>query len=688
MKTWTKMLFLLLIGLTLVGCKAKVAQPPTNVVWNEQTVSWDAAEYATSYQIQVDTDIYDVDGTTYTFPEGTYGEFSVSVRSVYKGGTSEFTTPLTVTLYKVLNAPSNLAQSGSEITWDAITDATGYVVKYNDGEYYTTLTHFNINSDTPVQVTVMAVGSETDFINNSPDSDPYLFSVQLATPQNLSYANDILSWDAVDSASGYTLTIGDNEPIELTSTEYDLSHAYVGEYQIQVTAHTATAGYLDSDPATATFTFQALTLSVPDHVMVADGLLTFDPVPYATAYEIYVNGTLYQTITETSFQIPSDVLNIADSYIQVKAISDIQNSSELSTLVYVHTNVITTEAELRQMTVGGSYVLGNDIHLTGEWTPIAFSGVLDGNQHQIDGLSITTDGNYLGYFSVLDGAVIKNLTISGQITLVSETANLQIGGLAGYVTQSVIQDVFVNVDITATSQNGVGDLGGVFGRIESVSTEKVTYTGTIEATNFITGGFAGRISDTTHQTLIHQAKAVATITLVGGEQAYLGGFVGLLASNLAAISESVANVTLSGPVYVGGFVGYLGSGAISDSYSKGSAEATLDGFFQLGGFAGRLEGYNVLVTDCLAMMELVPSATQDTAYVGSFSGVSPSGSYATIYHDCYYDSNLSATPAIGNNGLSNGITGLESTALKDITTFDTNLWNLSGDQPMLVWESE
>ena len=62
---------------------------------------------------------------------------------------------------------------------------------------------------------------------------------------------------------------------------------------------------------------------------------------------------------------------------------------------------ITTASELAAISndTNGSYVLDNDIHLSGTWTPIkTFYGSFDGAGHKITGLRINSTGSMLGLF--------------------------------------------------------------------------------------------------------------------------------------------------------------------------------------------------------------------------------------------------------------------------------------------------
>ena len=174
--------------------------------------------------------------------------------------------------------------------------------------------------------------------------------------------------------------------------------------------------------------------------------------------------------------------------------------------------------------------------------------------------------------------------------------------------------------------------------------------------------------------------------MIGGEQSPVGGFIGFLADNQMTISESIAYVNVTGIVYVGGFVGYLGGGSIDNSYVYGTLVATGNTLVHAGGFVGRLEGYNVFLENCLSMMTISIDTLGDYIFVGAFSGSTPGGAYGNIYTDCYYDSELADILSVGNNGVDNGINGVITSELNEISTFSNAIWSLSGIQPQLIWE--
>lgn len=126
---------------------------------------------------------------------------------------------------------------------------------------------------------------------------------------------------------------------------------------------------------------------------------------------------------------------------------------------------ITNEAELKAIAndLAGSYVLANDITISGEWTPLAaeatpFTGTLDGAGHSIKGLTITTKKDNQGLFSFISGATVKNVRFIN----VNIAGNKQAGAVAGQAIASNIDQVFASGVITGYDHVGgiVGDVRG------------------------------------------------------------------------------------------------------------------------------------------------------------------------------------------------------------------------------------
>lgn len=128
----------------------------------------------------------------------------------------------------------------------------------------------------------------------------------------------------------------------------------------------------------------------------------------------------------------------------------------------------------------GHYILENDIDMTGiEWKPIDFAGVFDGMGHALLNLSLTQpgdavetayDGNrksydckYVGLFSTLKNAEVKNLKLMGVEGYVETDEPCFMGSIAGYVYKSTITDCVVYGTMEMRAHNQMFGLGGIAG---------------------------------------------------------------------------------------------------------------------------------------------------------------------------------------------------------------------------------
>ena len=116
-----------------------------------------------------------------------------------------------------------------------------------------------------------------------------------------------------------------------------------------------------------------------------------------------------------------------------------------------------------------------------------FKGVFDGGGHTLNITISVTDGqSYCAPFKSIEGATIKNLTVTGSVTSNGQFT----GGLVGFMDgdNNLIENCVVNANVTL---NGYG--GGVVGSLdESLTIKDVVYGGTItQNNNNLTGGIIG-----------------------------------------------------------------------------------------------------------------------------------------------------------------------------------------------------
>ncbi len=663
---------------------------PVNIALNERVITWDAVLDATGYTVRLNGhDEFLVTINELTLTDDYFGPLSIEVKTHIGANCSLYSNAIYVIAILHLTAPQNVRQDGPAIFWDAVSQATGYIVNINDVENFTLETSYAIDISEPTSVKVKATGRVDGYIVSSPFSSPLLIRVPLVTPNNFIFENGILFWNAITAAASYEILINDEHEFVSASNQVTIGFNFVGSVNVKVKAIASGDEYMDSSWGEDTLTIPQLTLSKPSNLNIVDNLLSFDAVANAEEYEIYLDGVLLDTTILTSYLLSPEVISQVGSFIQVKAISAIHLPSLLSEKIYVGTLTITNESELRALDETGAYALTSDIALTSSWTPLPFAGYFNGNGHTISSLSIDDTSASLrniGFFSIVEDAVIQNLTLSGSIDVTTINLEPNIGGLAGHSIASSLDNISININISSISSNGIAKVGGVVGLSETTNMIDIIYTGDIVATQAITGGLIGRASQSNEQTTITRSASLGSIIVTGGEQSPTGGFIGQLIDNYMTIVESKAEIDVTGPNYVGGFIGYMGNGIIENSYSLGALSATGIEGVQIGGFVGRMEGYNNLVRYSIALNSIsIEAGTNIDA--GSFVGVTPGGTWVTIYDNCHYNNELSSLDRIGNvaTGRGDGITGLTTIQIGQLS-FNSSIWNFSGAEPRLVWE--
>lgn len=670
----------------IAGCGSLRA--PAKIELNDRILTWDEVKGAVGYVVIINDVEHIATENEFLLPEDLFGPITVSVKAFDRKNNSATSAAFDFTAILRLPAPENVRQEGNKIVWDAVPGANGYVIKINGVEYVCLENEYSLAGQTASEVSVLAVGRSDGLVVSSEYSETLLIKEALGSPKNIKENNGIVSWDEVENADRYLIIInGEIEKVSEIPT-ISLRYQFAGSVNIKIRAESE-GYYIASEYSEVNLEIAKLTMPAPENVALKDGELFFDPVEHASGYEIYAGGELLATVTTTNYQVPAEILNLDGCYLQVRTLSEVSDPSELSLPIFCKVTEITTEEELRAISSHGSYVLGADIALSAPWQPPAvFSGVFDGNGHTISGVAIGADREEVGFFALLSGAIVRNVTLKGSIEVQCRKPSARVGGLAGRITSSEITGVTVEIDIEAVSENGVGHAGGIAGIIEKSNMTSVAYSGKITTEHFVTGGFAGTSRDPESEIVVKKSAVIAEIVVVGGLQSISGGFIAMMADNSLHIKESYAQIDLSGPGYVGGFVGYLGSGKITDCYAEGTVRAA-GALVHTGGFIGRLEGYNSLVVNSIAFVDV--SGEGDEVLAGGFVGRTLGGTYATVFQNCFYNKTIAPIDRIGNpeSGRGDGIAAYYTEELTELLPgLSPDIWKfVSGNNPRLKCHS-
>ena len=666
-------------------------EKPSGLSLSGRTLTWNEVNGATGYKVDVNNTECEVYTNSYTLQDGVYGILKIRVKAINAVAESEYSETLTEAVSWKLPTPQGLTQDGNVIRWEAVSGAQGYTLNIGGIQYTTTENYYSYEVTQPTTVKVLARGNvEENLLDSEYSADLALMAVLPAPATRVN--GTVVAWNTIQGASGYEVYVNGEKVAETAETQFDLRYLYVGEVTVSVKALSASESFVASAKSTPiSVTLVKEMLATPTNVHFENvNTIAWDEVKGADAYVVFNNGAEYATVSTNSYSIPAALREAEVSQLQIQATSALHDASTLSASIDVgrvsesNPLQIKTAADFNAMTATGHYKLMNDIELMSSSVE-TFKGTLDGNGCKIKGLTSAL-------FDVLDGAKIKNLTIENATVSVTLNKN---GGAAGVLANTLVgatlENCKVNAALTVVSQNGVAYVGGIAGISEYSSMKNVSFNGSVTATYCTTGGLVGYAREPFAVCEFAYCAVTAEINVTGAQTTDVGGFIGKLADNMLTVRESKAEAIIhTNASHSGGFVGYMGTGKIVDCYTLGSIENTHASMAHVGGFIGRMEGYNNQVTRCISMMSITAQSA-DKILVGGFVGSTVTGTHAKVYANCLYDFTLAAMDRVGNasiGGKGDGITSKTTAELKALSYengYEATVWVLGNAQlPSLV----
>lgn len=251
---------------------------------------------------------------------------------------------------------------------------------------------------------------------------------------------------------------------------------------------------------------------------------------------------------------------------------------------------IQTEEQLRAFAVSltdsmdyrGLYIqLENDIQLTGaDWIPVgkgeyAFNGHFDGQYHTISGLKIGTaetphqdsvgrDANfYFGFFGVLEEyAEVRNLQLNVEFYVVGGQS-LYAAGLAGYISQALVEQVHVTgvIEGRTTHQEANIFVGGIGGNTYRQKILRCSSNACVRAESVGGMAEAGGIVGMQNRGVISNCRSSGSVSgdTVGPAAKNgpaLGGIAGVHAGTIVNCAATAAVIADCQATYIGALAGW------------------------------------------------------------------------------------------------------------------------------------
>lgn len=251
----------------------------------------------------------------------------------------------------------------------------------------------------------------------------------------------------------------------------------------------------------------------------------------------------------------------------------IENAQQLAYLAYRVNN---------GLDAGGGHVSNHNLHyklmvdidLNGgvdfQWTPIgywnsdadyqAFGGCFDGNEYTVFGLYISKSDTYIGFFSNVQSATIKNLGVEGTVinTFVASYGNYSTGGIIGTANGSSIYNCYHNGSV-----NSYVFSGGIIGHATGCVISDCYNKGSVYSNNFISGGIIGLVTSS----IVTKVNNSYNTGEISTNESISGGIIGGVLSGTVEITNCYNIGRISGAT-CGGIVGYGGDYGYSINVSN------------------------------------------------------------------------------------------------------------------------
>src|SRR5690554_5746839 len=154
--------------------------------------------------------------------------------------------------------------------------------------------------------------------------NPQDTSFRLQTPTNLKVDRNILTFNAVENASGYMLSINS---VNHKTTETSYTFEEDGDYVVRIQALSGDDAYQDSLFSDA-LVFKVRFLKYPEDIRILNNQVYFEQDEDAQSYDVEINGEVYNTLEDLPPYLVPGVYNI-----RIQARSDMYNESEYSPMV-------------------------------------------------------------------------------------------------------------------------------------------------------------------------------------------------------------------------------------------------------------------------------------------------------------------------------------------------------------------
>lgn len=374
-------------------------------------------------------------------------------------------------------------------------------------------------NDTPETIKIkVRKGVKLSFV--TPDSVVYGDSIVLPEPSVEGLINDNTVADlnvAVDfvnvdlSTAGvkdagsheFTATIAHDDYVAIVENAY----IEVSRKELRVDLNPHAYRYLLEDYLSyGEDAWRQLGLSLVDETLILDGdSVSIVGVTYDKEIDVYGTYTFLTTLDNANYKIPDfdkgilvlSMLNYDYAALDGEGAYELWKESDFES--------INDFPEL----LNENFVLMADIDLTALADAAikgTFKGIFDGNNHRLYNVLMVNYGleNY-GLFYKIDGGEVKNLIIDnmsiGIYTSSKEGSN--VGLLAGEINGAIIDNIIIRGEIRITDESASINVGGIAGKADTALIQNIAYIATLEIYSTGKVTYGGVVGDANNLELVN-----------------------------------------------------------------------------------------------------------------------------------------------------------------------------------------
>lgn len=213
---------------------------------------------------------------------------SMSMKSNSKGGTGKFS---------LVAGSTTIAQIASDTAFNQSAWHGSWSTSYVDVDPAMTKTDYVIQTGEDLVLTISASANSLYCQSITLTYEQGAAANQLATPSNIAYSNGTLTWNAVEHATGYKVSVNDGTASTVTTNSKTMTLSSFDE--VSIVATDSTSAYTDSSAGTfkyINYGTESEPISVSDALRIAELHTNADVTDLA-----YVKGKLTENPTNTTY---------------------------------------------------------------------------------------------------------------------------------------------------------------------------------------------------------------------------------------------------------------------------------------------------------------------------------------------------------------------------------------------------